>query len=236
MDGTKLQPPQEFPFPFPAYDIQKQFMKELYECLEGTKLGLFESPTGTGKSLSLICGALKWLVDHEKWKKQELISKIEEIDNKIKNCKEPSDNWFKVQTEQIQLNSEKQVFQDRLNAILTYERKKEGFKKITESNKIAQTEACKKTKQQLKNSVKSDKTELDLNICDTKDDIMIENILSDSESSEEENKEEVLFKNPKIFFCSRTHSQLTQFVHELKKSPYSECISVVPLSSRYILQ
>ncbi len=42
-----LEPPSEFPFPFEPYDIQKSFMKELYRALEGGKIGIFESPTGT---------------------------------------------------------------------------------------------------------------------------------------------------------------------------------------------
>lgn len=54
-----------FGFPFPPYDIQKDFMEELYNVLEQGKVGIFESPTGTGKSLSLICGSLKWLRDHD---------------------------------------------------------------------------------------------------------------------------------------------------------------------------
>lgn len=231
-----MEPPQEFPFPFPAYQIQKQFMKELYNCLENGKLGLFESPTGTGKSLSLICGTLKWLIDHEKWKKQELISIIAEIDNKIKNCEKPSDDWFTVQTEQIELNKEKEPLQAKLNALLEYEDERKKFKKIVESNKAAQT--TRKIKQQSTTKfTESSKTkkEIDLNICDTEKDLILEDALSNSESSEEENTEEPLFKNTKIFFCSRTHSQLTQFVHELKRSPFSQDISVVPLSSRYLL-
>ena len=43
----KLSPPEEFPFPFSAYGIQKDFMRELYGTLEDGKIGLFESPTGT---------------------------------------------------------------------------------------------------------------------------------------------------------------------------------------------
>ena len=39
-------------------------MTQLYHTLDRGGLGIFESPTGTGKSLSLICGALKWLKDH----------------------------------------------------------------------------------------------------------------------------------------------------------------------------
>lgn len=36
-----------FPFPFPPYSIQKDFMAELYKVLEAGKIGIFESPTGT---------------------------------------------------------------------------------------------------------------------------------------------------------------------------------------------
>ena len=46
----KLMPPEEFPFPFQAYDIQKDFMKQLYTTLEQGAVGIFESPTGTVSS------------------------------------------------------------------------------------------------------------------------------------------------------------------------------------------
>lgn len=54
------------------------------------------------------------------------------------------------------------------------------------------------------------------------------------ENFEDEDKEEV-YENIKIFFCSRTHSQLSQFIGELKKSPYSKNVSVVTLTSRYYI-
>ncbi|CAJ0961768.1 unnamed protein product, partial [Ranitomeya imitator] len=63
--------PVTFPFPFPPYPIQEQFMTELYRVLEAGKVGIFESPTGTGKSLSLICGSLTWLRDFEEKKRKE---------------------------------------------------------------------------------------------------------------------------------------------------------------------
>jgi chromosome transmission fidelity protein 1 len=55
-----------FYHPFQPYDIQLQFMEDLYATIEDGNVGIFESPTGTGKSLSLICGSLTWLRDHKR--------------------------------------------------------------------------------------------------------------------------------------------------------------------------
>ncbi|PVD35073.1 hypothetical protein C0Q70_06354 [Pomacea canaliculata] len=64
--------PTTFPFPFEPYQIQTDFMRQLYICLQEGKVGIFESPTGTGKSLSLICGALTWLKDFQDNQRKEL--------------------------------------------------------------------------------------------------------------------------------------------------------------------
>ncbi len=50
-DLNDLKPPAQFPFPFEPYDIQRDFMRELYLALEGGKIGIFESPTGTVRSI-----------------------------------------------------------------------------------------------------------------------------------------------------------------------------------------
>lgn len=56
----------KFHHPYVPYTIQLEFMQKLYQCIEEGNVGIFESPTGTGKSLSLICAALTWLRDDEK--------------------------------------------------------------------------------------------------------------------------------------------------------------------------
>ena len=55
----------DFPaFPFnPPYGIQTELMRALYATLEGGGVGVFESPTGTGKTLSVLCSALTWMED-----------------------------------------------------------------------------------------------------------------------------------------------------------------------------
>ena len=53
----------EFAFPYDPWPIQTDFMKQLYKTVDNNRIGIFESPTGTGKSLSLICGVAKWIFD-----------------------------------------------------------------------------------------------------------------------------------------------------------------------------
>lgn len=53
-------------FPFKPYDIQLEFMRELYECVSHGKMGLFESPTGTGENSwpSVLLIDRGWLTRH----------------------------------------------------------------------------------------------------------------------------------------------------------------------------
>lgn len=37
---------EKFYHPFEPYDVQRQFMIALYQCIEDGKVGIFESPTG----------------------------------------------------------------------------------------------------------------------------------------------------------------------------------------------
>ncbi|KFB40137.1 AGAP000634-PA-like protein [Anopheles sinensis] len=48
-------------FPFEPYEVQKNYMAKVIECLQNSTNGVLESPTGTGKTLSLLCSSLAWL-------------------------------------------------------------------------------------------------------------------------------------------------------------------------------
>ena len=51
----------EFKFPFEPYPVQKDFMRALYQTLENKGVGIFESPTGTGR-MCLSCNISAVLV------------------------------------------------------------------------------------------------------------------------------------------------------------------------------
>ena len=48
-------------FPYQPYEVQKVYMERVVECLKEKKFGCLESPTGTGKTLALLCASLAWL-------------------------------------------------------------------------------------------------------------------------------------------------------------------------------
>lgn len=89
-------------------------MQTVYDVLEQGKIGILESPTGTGKSLSLICGSLTWLrefkrrefegVLNEGWvdsgepewvvemakerRRKELVGKREEMEGRLRRVRD----------------------------------------------------------------------------------------------------------------------------------------------------
>ena len=48
-------------FPFKPYECQTEYMTRVIEALTQRQNALLESPTGTGKTLSLLCSSLAWL-------------------------------------------------------------------------------------------------------------------------------------------------------------------------------
>ncbi|XP_039092874.1 LOW QUALITY PROTEIN: regulator of telomere elongation helicase 1 [Hyaena hyaena] len=47
-------------FPFQPYPCQEEYMSRVLECLQKKVNGILESPTGTGKTLCLLCTTLAW--------------------------------------------------------------------------------------------------------------------------------------------------------------------------------
>ncbi|KAI9354674.1 helicase C-terminal domain-containing protein [Pilaira anomala] len=232
--GTK-----PFGFPFEPYDIQKDFMQELYNVLEQGKIGIFESPTGTGKSLSLICGSLKWLRDHDQ--------KDPEPTEPIAQPKVNQPDWItELQTKsqgnkkKAQLEEKRKELKERIDRVRSDTLNIE----VTTRNK----KRSKETKQQaddeeflIEDYVSDDENgpTTTTNRINTNSNLSkeVQALLAKFESKKKvsyhnDEEEDEPLEETKIYYASRTHSQLTQFVHEVSKTMYAEDTYEVSLASR----
>ncbi|XP_077573779.1 regulator of telomere elongation helicase 1 isoform X2 [Stigmatopora nigra] len=63
-------------FPFTPYDCQKKYMEKVIQCLKRKVNGVLESPTGTGKTLCLLCAALAWREDFKDTISTQIMSEM----------------------------------------------------------------------------------------------------------------------------------------------------------------
>uniref|UniRef100_A0A3B5MS25 DEAD/H (Asp-Glu-Ala-Asp/His) box helicase 11 n=1 Tax=Xiphophorus couchianus TaxID=32473 RepID=A0A3B5MS25_9TELE len=231
-----------FPFPYKPYDIQEQFMTALYSALDQGKVGIFESPTGTGKSLSLICGALSWLVDHEEKKRQEAAALLQEGEASLSTSAALSSSSSSASAEPDWITDfvQKKAERDLVSKLKVEELKRKKREERMEMirNNINLKYASKRKSCEEDEAFKLlhlSKEEQTATPGDQEDEeLIVAEYESDDESkSEDEDDEELVEEHvTKIYYCSRTHSQLAQFVHEVQKSPFSTNISLVTLGSR----
>ncbi|KAI5919437.1 helicase C-terminal domain-containing protein [Camillea tinctor] len=242
----------DFHHPYTPYNVQTQFMTTAYNVLqqgEG-RVGILESPTGTGKSLSLICAALTWLRNH---KKESYESSMTEAAKEFKD--EP--DW--IVSRMLKRKHEELLRQ--------WEEREARLKKIRAKEKMEEERRSKRRRIDDPSSGKASTGEQDddqwlLEDADGQD-ASLDNeysssvgketrelmeklgFISSHKNEEEENVEE---NEVKIYYTSRTHSQLSQFIAELRRPTFppslpgsiidenssadSEGIKHVPLSSR----
>ncbi|KAL9647434.1 hypothetical protein ABK040_006796 [Willaertia magna] len=227
-----------FSFPIPPYDIQLEFMKKLYDTIENNNIGIFESPTGTGKTLSLICGCLTWLED---FYKQKSTPTEEENGSKRKKDEDSDDEpeWIMEQVKKQKQEEEEQKLGQLKNKSLkkveNYEKKRNKFlQSITnkmnseDDDDLVLKEVDDETKHKIINQLGIKKDILDDLYSDDEEE---SEILFGSRNATPKEEEDT-FLTPKIIFCSRTHSQLNQFVNELRKTSFKDKVRMVNLASR----
>ncbi|XP_073645256.1 ATP-dependent DNA helicase DDX11 isoform X8 [Tursiops truncatus] len=258
-DKTEEAGGVHFPFPFTPYAIQKDFMAALYQVLEAGKIGIFESPTGTGKSLSLICGALSWLRDFEQKKQEEEERLLEARADPLNDgkgqapCPPPScqqspgspraagePDWV---TQFVQKKEERELV-DRLKEGQVRRKKREERLRQIRHNASLKF-AAKRMRQEDEETERLLRLSREMLAAGTGPEQLAwgedELVLAEYESDEEKGSASGLDADEddleeehvtKIYYCSRTHSQLAQFVHEVQKSPFGKDTRLVSLGSR----
>uniref|UniRef100_A0A8D0H1M4 Helicase ATP-binding domain-containing protein n=1 Tax=Sphenodon punctatus TaxID=8508 RepID=A0A8D0H1M4_SPHPU len=206
---TQEQGRINFPFPYTPYPIQEEFMTELYRVLENRKIGIFESPTGTGKSLSLICGALSWLRDFEEKKKQEEARLLAAEHNGHHLQQEPISSVCKASTGEP----------DWITQFLQKKEERDVVDRLKRLEDEETVRLLQLSKEILSKDAGSDVLEL---LDQDEEELVLE----------EYEREGCFLVGTGIYYCSRTHSQLAQFVHEVQKSPFGKETRLVSLGSR----
>uniref|UniRef100_A0A3Q3WP30 Helicase ATP-binding domain-containing protein n=1 Tax=Mola mola TaxID=94237 RepID=A0A3Q3WP30_MOLML len=234
----------QFPFPYQPYDIQERFMRALYTALDQGKVGIFESPTGTGKSLSLICGALSWLTDYEERRRQEAAALLQEGEAALSSSTAQSTtdsasaepDWI---TDFVQKKAERDLVSRLKEEELKRQKREERLERIRTNIQLKY--AMKRKSQEEDEAFRllqlSKAEQIDPEGNPEDEELILAEYESDDESKDREChtlrwSETVYVSCCQIYYCSRTHSQLAQFVHEVQKSPFGKDVSVVTLGSR----
>ncbi|KAI1826365.1 DNA repair helicase [Xylaria intraflava] len=224
----------DFHHPFTPYDVQYQFMRTVYDALEqgNGQIGMLESPTGTGKSLSLICAALTWLRNHKR-KNYEI-----SIDAVAKSFKDEPD-WV---VEQL-------LKRKRAEIADLWEEREANLRKIQAKEAMLEERERKRRRYGDGNAPKepqelSNEDEDEEWLLDEQDENDMPRLYDTSKEDEDNTQGDQV----KIYYTSRTHSQLTQFISELRRPIFppsvpdeflkntdnaeAERVKHVPLSSR----
>ncbi|KAF9026117.1 DNA repair helicase [Hymenopellis radicata] len=209
-----LPTPDAFPaFPYsPPYDIQVDLMRHLYSSIEQRKVTIIESPTGTGKTLSLLCASLTWLADERSRARKGKLAALAGAEDET--------DWVAVQTRK-RIQREYETKEHDYNERLAKARQKE-----MELKKQMKARVVKKPRL---NSAKATPV-----VEEENDDIF----LPDNEEPDEDDNlspavkalmakyakgtapsiaDEEELTCTKIYYASRTHSQLMQVVPELQR-------------------
>lgn len=233
---------KKFYHPYDPYDIQIDFMKALNETLTGGyKIGIFESPTGTGKTLSLICSTMSWLRSRRTESEE---ANDEDDDDEPAWIKESYSNLLSKKN-----NDAAQAYEAHLTEIANNSKirqvqvLKESNKKFKRFKKI--DAEVQEEDSFLPNDYNSDgDDELNSQRAENlkeKNDALNSEIQKLLKNIDRKDKDEAegLSKDVKIFFSSRTHSQLNQFSSQLRLPNFpslvdhqEEHLKYLPLGSR----
>ncbi|VDN04442.1 unnamed protein product [Thelazia callipaeda] len=225
----------EFSFPFEPYDIQISLMRIITSCIENGKIGILESPTGTGKSMSIICSTLTWLEKYEAERKADLEQKLKslqeagngDVDNDISLDEE---DWLKAHIKKFNaIDSANDLFAQAENDKKIDERIQKALKNIVTERKRRSFHAVDVEEQQ--NNEDDVRQNGEENLCNLH--FYSLQLLGESKSVDEnvaKNTKEVAPTCIKIIYATRTHSQLEQFAEEIKKTRFKP--RIVTLGSR----
>lgn len=229
----------DFKFPFDPYPVQVSFMKALYETLSECKVGIFESPTGTGKSLSIICGSLAWLREHNKSCKTKLSTEERELSLQLSAPGSGEGDWIAEGARNLLRRARLREVRSQLDYLSKREKKYEDLRdNLRRKELVTVGEDGRNPFGSDIDSIDKERSSiaqllLEISGMHDEEDIVPDYCSDDETTDTKEGCDtDQEYTVTKVIYCSRTHSQLSQFLKELKKTTYSETTRTVTLGSR----
>ncbi|KAJ7855956.1 helicase C-terminal domain-containing protein [Mycena olivaceomarginata] len=213
--SLSLPTPTEFPaFPYsPPYPIQVDLMRHLYTSIEQKKVTIVESPTGTGKTLSLLCASLTWLGDEKNRAKKGILDALgTETD--------AGHDWVLAQTRERRARELEGKELEYVQRLAEARKKEEAMKRMASSrvHKKAKTSEATPVSDADPDDIflPESTVEEDDNISPEVRALMARKSFFDEEEDP---------TCTKIYYASRTHSQLAQILPEMRRLKLSPVVA-----------
>lgn len=227
----------QFPFNFPRkpYNVQLELVGAIQHAIEQRAVGLLESPTGTGKTLSIICGVLSWIVDN-----RERATAYAEFADDANSVDSETPQWVASHARERDAKRMQDVVRHRR---LLHAQRREAAETVSAARSSTGPTNVKRTKnasltarakprtsasRTLEDSFLIDESNLCAkNVSDNDDDHLSVGFFPQSKDATREldGNSPALFEKDcdprlKMLFCTRTHSQVQQFVDELRQTRF----------------
>eukprot|EP00760_Papus_ankaliazontas_P032228 PhM_4_TR5700/c0_g1_i2/m.94731/K11273/DDX11, CHL1, CTF1; chromosome transmission fidelity protein 1 len=206
--------------PRKPYDTQRTFISTALDVLHDHGVGVLEAPTGSGKSMSVIVSVMSWLLGVIDGTTNIDIDKVQALkprnsSNGSKHDDDPSASLEALSEDvpDFVLQWERKRGRDRLQEEVT--RRRDLWSSAARKNSLATAMRRRRNRAGPKNGEEAD---LD-NAPPIEEPTMAPPNVGDDDDDDDE-IDDTPYTVPKVIYASRTHSQLAQFLDELKKTPY----------------
>ncbi|KAI9443288.1 DNA repair helicase [Lactarius indigo] len=214
-DSLVLPTPNSFPtFPFETpYSIQVDLMRHLYSAIEARQIAIAESPTGTGKTLSLLSATLSWLDDDKYRARKGQLDALTGGDGP---------EWVVSQTRdrlRRELEADEQEYEERLAVA----RKREEVQRRKFFARNVKKQVCGFSPVHKKLSDEQSASDDEDQFLPDDSEELNGSVLHETWRKSGYPGADDRPSCTKIFYASRTHSQLSQIVPELRKLRREAC-------------